>query len=105
MTAQEFNQRYGVGTSVNYHPIIGQPEHVKTRTRSEAWHPSNNEPVVQVEEKAGCVALAAISIDPLVEKYSELGRKAVSHGLSCLCESCMEFMNVGDEVHRLGLQA
>jgi hypothetical protein len=105
MTAQEFNQRYGVGTSVNYHPIIGEPEHVKTRTRTPAEDSASGYPVVWIEGEAGYVVLEAISIDPLVEKYSELGRKAISHGFSCLCESCMEFMNVGDEVHRLGLQA
>jgi hypothetical protein len=105
MIPEEFNSIYSIGTSVNYHPIIGQPEHIKTITRSEAYSLPNKEPVIMVVGKAGCVSLDAISIDPEVEKYVRLGRIAESHKIDCLCGDCQEFLIQGDKVHAMGLQA
>lgn len=105
MTPEEFNDLYGVGTSVNYHPIIGQADHVKTLTRSEAWTLPNGQAVVQVAGKAGCVSLEAISVDPEVEKYAQMGQRVESHELDCLCVGCIAFVEQGDIVHGMGLQA
>jgi hypothetical protein len=105
MTSDEFNSIYSPGTSVNYHPIIGQPEHVKTITAGEAWTLPNGKAVVKVKGKAGGVSLDAISIDPEVEKYARLGRKTEDHNLDCLCADCQEFLIQGDKCHSMGLQA
>jgi hypothetical protein len=105
MTSEEFNDIYSVGTSVNYHPIIGRSEHIKTITRSEAWTLPNGQAVVKVKGNAGCVSLEAISIAPSVERYVQLGRKTEDHKLDCMCEDCQEFLKQGDLVHEMGLQA
>lgn len=91
MTPEDFNSLYPIGTEVNYHPIIGQPDHVKTKTRSQAWTLKNKEAVVMVEGKAGCVSLEAISIDPKVERMAELSSKMRNHGLFCECSDCKEY--------------
>jgi hypothetical protein len=105
MTAEEFNQRYDVGTSVNYHPIIGDPEHKKTRTLSEAWTHGSGEPMVKVEGQTGGVSLEAITIDPEIERYIDLGNKIENHPLDCLCSDCRAFMTQGDKTKAMGLRA
>jgi hypothetical protein len=105
MTAEEFNEQYGIGTSVNYHPVIGEVEHQKTRTRSEAWSLWSGEPVIKVNGIVGCVSLHAISIDPMVAEYARLGRTIEKCPINCTCANCAAFMKTGDEVHRLGLMA
>ena len=105
MTAEEFNNRYSVGTSVNYHSIIGDPAHVKTVTRSEAWELGSGHVVVQVKGKSGGVSVEAITIDPEVEMYINLGLIVETHNLGCLCDDCKEFLKQGDVIHAQGLQA
>jgi hypothetical protein len=105
MTPEQFNELYGVGTSVNYHSIIGRPEHVKTRTRTEAYWLLNDQAVIMLEGKAGCVSLDAISVDPAIAKYAELGLKIMEHPGDCACQDCKEFLKQGDVVHEMGLQA
>lgn len=105
MTSEAFNSIFSVGTSVNYHSIIGRPEHVKTITRSKARTLPNGQGVVQVAGKVGCVSLEAISIDPEVEKYAQMGQRIASHEWDCLCAGCIAFVEQGDKVHAMGLQA
>jgi hypothetical protein len=57
MTADEWNSMYQVGTKVRYYPVADLPEHVETRTRSEAWTLASGHPVVAVEGRAGGVSL------------------------------------------------
>ncbi len=61
MTAEEFNEQFPIGSPVNYHPVIGRPVYEQRWTRSKAWTLPNDEPVVQLEGKSGCVAIEAIS--------------------------------------------
>lgn len=60
MKSEEFNSKYEVGTPVIYHPVVGGPGGIETRTRSEAWELSNGRLVVLVEGKQSPVAVAAI---------------------------------------------
>lgn len=55
-----WNELYPIGTQVEYHPIIGDPEHRITRTRSAAYVLSGHTAVVFVEGISGCVALEAV---------------------------------------------
>lgn len=103
MTAKEFNALYCIGTRVNYHPIISQPEHTKTKTRSNAWTLAGGQHVVQIEGKSGCVSLDAISIDTEIEKFARLGVKVEDHRLDCLCDDCAAFMDYGDHLERQSL--
>ena len=32
-----FNAKVPIGTAVRYYPLAGNPEHIETQTRSEAW--------------------------------------------------------------------
>jgi hypothetical protein len=54
-----WNKAHPVGTEVEFHPIIGKPDHRVTRTRTEAYVMSAHTAVVFVEGVAGCVALDA----------------------------------------------
>lgn len=105
MTAKEFNDKYGVGTSVNYHSVIGQSESKPVKTRSAAWTLENGQHVVQVSGQSGCVSLAAISVDADVEEYARLGLIANEHHIDCVCVDCVAFMTLGDKVHAKGMSA
>jgi len=63
------------------------------------------EPVIFVEGKAGCVSLEAISVDPAVERYAQLGKLTEAHRIECLCGGCQAFLEQGDLVHSMGMQA
>ena len=63
MTAEEFNQKYGVGQRVIYHPVVGGIDAIETQTRTEAWTLSHGEPVVLVDGVTGGVALSALTVD------------------------------------------
>lgn len=52
ITAAEWNQRFPVGTPVQYHPIIGEPEFITSKTRSGGWI-YHSEPAVKREGKRG----------------------------------------------------
>ncbi len=60
LTVNAFNAVVPVGTAVRYYSVIGQPENVSTRTRTEAWRLPSGEPVVMVEGLSGAVALRAL---------------------------------------------
>lgn len=65
MTAKEFNELYSIGQPVIYHPVIGEPDGFKTKTRSMAWSlrmVRGCKSVVMVEGKSGCVSLEAIEV-------------------------------------------
>ena len=66
MNENEFNEKYPVGTLVRYHPVVGQPEFLATKTRSEAWTLGSGHVVVKVKGKAGGVSIASIEA---VEQY------------------------------------
>jgi len=57
MTADEWNSTYRPGMKVRYYPVADEPEHIETRTRSEAWTLGNGHPVVKVEGRAGGVSI------------------------------------------------
>lgn len=72
MTAEQWNERYPIGTPVIAYPGV-RPEHsadtgfpctrLETRTRSHAWNLGHGEPVVAVEGYAGGISLD--HIDPV----------------------------------------
>jgi hypothetical protein len=64
MTAEQWNEKYPVGTKVFYHPIIDEPEGRETKTRSEAWTLGHGAAVVKIEGLAGGVLLEALEDKP-----------------------------------------
>jgi len=74
-------------------------------TYSDAWTLENGKAVIQLVGKAGYVSLEAISVDPTVARYAQLGRKIMEHPGDCLCSNCQEFLKQGDIIHEMGLQA
>ena len=54
-----WNEQYPVGTLVEYHPIIDEPEHRLRKTRSTAQVLSGHTAVVWLEGESGCVCLEA----------------------------------------------
>jgi len=62
ITAALWNQRHPVGTPVRYYPIMGEPEHVDTVTRSEAWELGHGQPVVKISGRTGGVCLQHIEV-------------------------------------------
>jgi hypothetical protein len=72
LTADQFNDRYPIGTPVIAYPGI-RPEYAKTigsdscprletRTRSHAWNLGHGEPVVLVDDYAGGISLEHIDV-------------------------------------------
>lgn len=61
ITAEQFNQKYPIGTKVQYFPIKGDTRHLDTETRTPAWTLGHGEPVVSVNGIAG-----GVSIDHLI---------------------------------------
>jgi hypothetical protein len=62
LTADEFNERFPIGTPVRFFPIIDEPAHEVTKTRSEAWTLGHGAVVVKVEGRTGGVILEALEI-------------------------------------------
>lgn len=62
MTADEWNERYAVGTRVRYSPVRGEHTYVDTSTRSEAWELGHGAPVVKVDRVTGGVALDHLQV-------------------------------------------
>jgi hypothetical protein len=56
---RQWNASYPIGTTIEYHPIIGEPEHRIRTTRSEAQVLSGHTAVVWLNGESGCVALDA----------------------------------------------
>lgn len=57
MTAEQFNQKYPIGTAFKYYPIKGLPDFDETATRSEAWALGHGDVVVKVEGRTGGVLI------------------------------------------------
>jgi len=55
----QWNKHHPVGTLVEYHPIIDEPEHRLRRTRTAAQVLSGHTAVVWLEDEWGCVCLEA----------------------------------------------
>lgn len=58
MTAAVWNERHPVGTAVDYYPIAGDPEFVRTETRTPAWELGHGAAVVSVKGKTGGVLIS-----------------------------------------------
>lgn len=56
---RRWNEQNPVGTTVEYHPVMGKPEHRLRKTRGPAYVLSGHTAVVFLEGESGCVALAA----------------------------------------------
>ena len=63
-TADLWNERYPLGTKVDYFPVAGWPQHDRTATRSEAWGSASGEVVVKVEGHAGGVSVRHLLVVP-----------------------------------------
>ena len=61
MTAEQFNEKYPVGTDVVYQSVKGG-EGVKTKTRSMAWNLGHGEAVVAVIGVAGGVSVGHCTV-------------------------------------------
>ena len=62
MTANEFNERFPIGTPVDYTPILGGTERKRTRIRSGAWPLGHGDVVVLVEGVIGGVTIEALHL-------------------------------------------
>jgi len=58
-TCDRWNERYPVGTLVEYHPIIDEPAHRLRKTRTPAQVLSGHTAVVWLDDERGCVCLEA----------------------------------------------
>ncbi|MBV6697480.1 hypothetical protein KV557_10120 [Kitasatospora aureofaciens] len=78
LTAEQWNERYLVGTPVTAYPGI-RPEYaaqigstscprLETRTRSHAWNLGHGTPVVAVDGYAGGIDLDHIDLNQTVEE-------------------------------------
>ena len=73
LTAEQFNERYPVGTPVIAYPDVRpeyaaergfEVERLETCTRSVAWNLGHGEPVVMVDGYAGGISLEHIDLRP-----------------------------------------
>lgn len=60
--AHRWNNENGIGTAVNFYPVIGKPGHRRTYTESAAYVLHGQTAVVKVHGAPGCVALAACEV-------------------------------------------
>lgn len=61
MTANEFNQKYAIGTAVTYHPVLSG-NFIETHTRSTAWELPLGTVVLEIHGKDGAVELASLEV-------------------------------------------
>lgn len=54
-----WNEKYPVGTEVEFHPVIGEADFRLRKTRTEAQILGDHTAVVFLEGESGCVALDA----------------------------------------------
>jgi hypothetical protein len=64
MTADEWNAKYPVGTSVCYYPVMkpGIADCAVTKTRSEAWTLGSGDVVVMLENMSGGKSIDHLTI-------------------------------------------
>lgn len=55
MSPEAWNDTYAIGTPCRYYPIAGDSNHIKTKTRSEAWALGHGAVVVKIEGRTGGV--------------------------------------------------
>lgn len=55
--AAAWNVSNPIGTPVRYWPVLGDPHHVESKTRSEAWVLGDGTPVVSIAGRSGGVHL------------------------------------------------
>ena len=71
-TVFAWNQQHPVGQAVEYRPILGQVNALKTRTASVAWLLSGHTAVVKIEGVSGGVALREAALACLSEAQARL---------------------------------
>lgn len=65
MTAEQFNEKYPVGTKVLYWPWVREgKDGIPSSTRTPAWTLGNGDPLVSVYGKAGGILLTHIEVLP-----------------------------------------
>lgn len=57
---RKWNEQHPIGTEVRYHSVIGEPEHIVTKTRCHSFVLSGHTPAIFVENISGCVCLEAV---------------------------------------------
>lgn len=93
MSEQEFNKKYPIGSRVNYHPVINQPEHFEVETSSTAWRTTSGDIVVRIKGRSSYVSIEAIRpIEAELEARDiEIG-EALQHpramGSTYFCANC-----------------
>lgn len=63
ITADQFNATFPVGTPCRYFPVMGEIEHIDTKTRTPAWTLGHGRTVVSVEGKAGGVDITHLVME------------------------------------------
>lgn len=64
MTAEQFNEKYPIGTKVLYWPFTRDEEGIQSETRTPAWNLGDGSPVVSVNGKAGGIHLSHVEVTP-----------------------------------------
>lgn len=62
ITAEEFNEKFPVGTPIKYYLIKGRPEFKTGRTTTPAWTLGHGEPVVTTDIMGGGLCLTHIEV-------------------------------------------
>ena len=70
-TAKQWNDKYPVGTLVEYYPIAGEDYHVLTRTRNRAWTLGSGQVIVSVEGHMGGVNIEHLKVVENIENELE----------------------------------
>ncbi|CNI64598.1 hypothetical protein [Yersinia pekkanenii] len=85
LSADKFNQKYPVGSSFNYFPIMGIPDSVEVVTRTEAWALDYGAVVVSIIGRAGGVSIEHLKpiviADSLQQNLEELKKAALGANL------------------------
>lgn len=70
----DFNKRHPIGTPVQYWPVIGGKDSMRSTTRSEAQVLGGHTAVVWINGKAGCVALSHVeAVRQLAPEHESAG--------------------------------
>ncbi|MCB5309239.1 MULTISPECIES: hypothetical protein [Yersinia] len=78
LSADKFNQKYPVGSSFKYFPIMGIPDSVEVVTRTEAWTLGHGAVVVSVSGRAGGVSIEHMK--PVVISDSHVSGSTLQDG-------------------------
>jgi hypothetical protein len=86
LTAEQWNERYPIGTPVRCWPGFREGEGMVTRTRTPAWTLGCGAAVVSVDGKSGGIALTHVELlntEHVTEIGSDATIKAASWSCSC----------------------